>query len=995
MKIGHIATLVVASLLLVAAAPGLKRSYTDLVDPFIGTGGHGHTYPGVTLPFGMVQLSPDTRLTGWDGCSAYHYSDRVVYGFSHTHLSGTGCSDYGDVLFMPTVGEVRITRGGPEDTGTGYCSHFSHRRETAAPGYYSVLLGDYGIGVELTATKRCGFHRYTFPASEAANIIIDLQHRDPVIASAVRIIGSDEIEGFRRSDAWANDQHIYFVAKFSKPFRYFGVALDDSLEMARRGASGRNVKAFLSFATGMDEQVLVKVGISAVDIEGARKNLEAEIPGWDFDGARTAANLAWNEALGCIRIDGGTKEQRTVFYTALYHTMLAPNLFMDVDGRYRGRDLEVHRADDFEYYTVFSLWDTYRAAHPLFTIIEPERTVDFIRTFIAQYEQGGILPVWELAANETWCMIGYHSVSVIADAFIKGIRDYDVTKAFEAMKHSAEQDHHGLEHYKRHGFIPAEKDGESVSRTLEYAYDDWCIAQMALVLGQKDDYGRYMERAQSYKNLFDPSTGFMRARIHGSWFAPFDPAEVNFNYTEANAWQYSFYVPQDITGLITLMGGEEHFSAKLNELFTTGSETSGWDQPDVSGLIGQYAHGNEPSHHMAYLYVFAGRPWKTQERVRHIMATMYTASPDGLCGNEDCGQMSAWFVLSALGFYPVTPGQEIYTIGSPLFERAVIDVGGGKRFVIEAKNVSEKDLYVQSVSLNGAAYGKSYIRHEDIVSGGELVFTMGPAPNRKWGNGKGERPHSAITDHLVLPVPYLASGERIFRGSTDVACASLVERARIHYTATGMEASSQSAGDSEPTIDSPRYTGPFTLTGSAVIKARAFKGGYPPSRVMEVVFTKIPEGMDITINSPYSTMYAAGGDYALIDGIHGNANFRTGVWQGYQGVDIDAEIDLGGPRTIHRISMGFLHDQGAWIFLPERVEYAVSTDGIYYEPVAGIDNEIPQERDGVHIEHFAAEDVNRTARYVRLRAVTIGLCPEWHRGAGGKAWLFTDEVVIE
>ena len=635
--------------------PGL----TGFVDPFIGTGGHGHTYPGATLPFGMVQVSPDTRLTGWDGCSAYHYSDSVVYGFSHTHLSGTGCSDYGDVLLMPTVGAVRLLRGDGTDPESGYCSRFSHRNEEAAPGYYRMKLDNGGVIVELTATKRAALHRYIFPKSDRANVVIDLAHRDPVIDSRVKIVSDTEIDGYRRSRAWADDQRVYFVARFSKPFASYGVARNDTVMSGAGEASGTNVKAYVTFATEADEPVLVKVGISAVDIEGARKNLRAEIPGWDFDRVRADADGVWNAALGKITVKGGTRDQRVTFYTALYHAMLAPNLFMDADGRYRGRDLAIHEAEDFTNHTVFSLWDTYRAEHPLFTIIEPERTVDFIKTFLAQYEQGGLLPVWELAANETNCMIGYHAVPVIVDAYIKGIRGFDAREALEAMKRSAGADSRGLEAYRELGYIPSDTEGESVSKTLEYAYDDWCIAQMARALGKEEDYATYIRRAQSYKNLFDPSTGFMRAKINGGWLAPFDPAEVNFNYTEANAWQYSFYVPQDVRGLIGLMGGGERFAARLDSLFTVSPKTTGTELPDVSGLIGQYAHGNEPSHHMAYLYNFAGRPWKTQERVRSIMDGLYHAGRDGLCGNEDCGQMSAWYVLSALGFYPVTPGTDV------------------------------------------------------------------------------------------------------------------------------------------------------------------------------------------------------------------------------------------------------------------------------------------------------------------------------------------------
>jgi predicted alpha-1,2-mannosidase len=962
-------------------APGLAA----LVDPFIGTGGHGHTYPGATLPFGMVQLSPDTRLTGWDGCSGYHYSDSVIYGFSHTHLSGTGASDYGDILFMPTTGPVILERGDTDDTSSGYASRFRHERETASPGLYGVLLDDYGILVELTATKRVGLHRYIYPASDSSNVIIDLTHRDRVIESGIRFVNDRELEGYRRSSAWAKDQRLYFVARFSKSFRSFGLSEGGELRRGARDASGTEIKAFVSYGTESGEEVTVEVALSAVSCEGARRNLEAESPDGDFDRARCAAHDEWNRALGRIRIDGGTGEQRTVFYTALYHAMLAPNLFMDIDGAYLGRDLEVHTAEGFDYYTVFSLWDTYRAEHPLFTIIERDRTVDFIETFLAQYEQGGLLPVWELAANETYCMIGYHAVPVIADAYIKGIRDYDARAALEAMTASAMADHFGLDHYRELGYIPSEGEGESVSKTLEYAYDDWCIAQVAGDLGLEDDYLYFIQRAQSYRNIYDPSTGFMRARFNGGWYEPFDPYEVNFNYTEANAWQYTFYVPQDVEGLIDLMGGRESLDRRLDSLFAASMELTGRGQPDITGLIGQYAHGNEPSQHMAYLYSYTGRPWKTQERVREIMDGLYGAGPDGLCGNEDCGQMSAWYVLSALGFYPVTPGSDIYVIGTPLFPRTEIDLGGGKSFVIEAGGVSSVDIYIRSAMLNGIPYTKSYLRHADIIRGGTLIFEMGPEPDMEWGTGEGNLPMSSIDDFPVLAVPYLSEGNRTFIDSTRVALGTADPDARIYFTLDG----------GEPGLDSHLYIEPFTLSEPATLRAIAFREGMPASSVMRARFDRIPHGRGISLLTRYSQMYTAGGDMALIDMLRGSDDFRTGAWQGYQGVDLEAVVDLGAERRIERIAMGFLQDQNSWIFMPAEVEFALSADGTSFEVVGVVRNDVPPDADGAIVKDFSREGMNREARYVRVRAKNIGICPDWHKGAGHKAWIFSDEIVIE
>ncbi|MBX5479079.1 MAG: GH92 family glycosyl hydrolase [Pyrinomonas methylaliphatogenes] len=741
--IGSFLLFAFASLLTQSAlAQRRTAKLVDYVNPFIGTGGHGHTYPGAVLPFGMVQLSPDTRVTGWDSCSGYHYSDDVIYGFSHTHLSGTGVPDYNDILFAPTVGEAYLEPKTGEDAMRGYASHFSHRNEVARPGYYAVLLDDEKIKVELTATMRVGLHRYTFPDTDRANIIVDLRHRDKVLDSMLRVVGPARIEGYRRSQSWARDQIVYFVAEFSKPFKEFGIALDGRILAGAREARGADVRAFFRFDARHDEPILVRVAISAVDLDGARRNLAAELNHWDFERVRRDAERAWERELSRIIVRGGTREQLIDFYTAMYHLMLAPNVFMDVDGRYRGRDFKIHTARDYTHYTVFSLWDTFRAAHPLFTIIDQKRTRDFIRTFLAQYEQVGRLPVWELAANETDTMIGYHAVSVIADAAVKGIAGFDWEEAFEAMKQSAERDARGLAAYRQRGYVAIEDDRESVSKTLEYAYDDWCIAQMARLLGRDDDHRRYLERARYYRNLFDRETGFMRPRKRdGSWLTPFDPREVSAHYTEANAWQYTFFVPQDIGGLIELMGGPERFELKLDELFTTESKLTGRELPDITGLIGQYAHGNEPSHHIAYLYDYVGRPWKAQARVHQIMTELYKPTPDGLSGNEDCGQMSAWYIFSAAGFYPVTPGSKTYAIGSPLFEEVTFNLENGRRFTIRARNVSARRIYIRSATLNGRPYSRPFITHDDLMRGGTLVLTMSDRPSR-WGTK--EAPFSRI-----------------------------------------------------------------------------------------------------------------------------------------------------------------------------------------------------------------------------------------------------------
>ena len=963
-------------LLFNSCSPGPQdNDLSKYVNPFIGTGGHGHTYPGASMPFGMVQLSPDTRLEGWDGCSGYHNSDSIIYGFSHTHLSGTGVGDYGDVLLMPMIGEPSFNNG--HDTGPdgGYASRFSKNTEEASPGYYAVQLADYNIKAELTVTERAGMHRYSFPKGQPAQVIIDLEHRDKLLDASIQTSETypDEVEGFRISQAWAKEQHIYFVARFSQPIAGTSIHKLDSL----------NTKMQLSFDLKDSGKLLVKVGISAVSIEGARKNLNAEIPGWDFDQIKGNAQAAWNNQLKKIEIETANEVHKEVFYTAMYHSMLNPNLFTDVDGQYRGMDLKVHQAKDHKRYTVFSLWDTFRATHPLFTIIEKDRTNDFIRSFLGQYQEGGSLPIWELAGNYTGCMIGYHAIPVIVDAYMKGVRDYDANKALEAMVHSARQSHLGLESYKESGCVLAEEEAESVSRTLEYAYDDWCIAIMAKELGENGIYEEFIKRAQSYKNVFDPSTGFMRARINGTWFSPFDPSEVNFNYTEANSWQYSLFAPQDISGLISLLGGNDKLEEYLDNLFTASSQTTGRQQADITGLIGQYAHGNEPSHHMAYLYNYIGRPWKTQERVHQILTTLYSNQPDGLSGNEDCGQMSSWYVLSAMGFYPVTPGSDHYVIGTPLFDKATINLTGGESFTVVANRNSPDDIYIQSAELNGQPYHATYISQEDIEAGGELIFHMSGSKNGQWGASQEHCPVSSIPGtYNITSSPFVVAKGRTFSDSLNVEIGCANSESSVYYSMDG----------SEPLENSTPYTAPFTITESAHIKAVAIVDGVK-SYVTETRLRKLDGSISISLDSEYANQYSAGGDKALIDLIKGNPNFRTGSWQGYQ-EDLNAIVDLGKVRSINSIATGFLQDVNSWIWYPTSVEYYASTDGSNYTLVEKIENGFSDEEYGSFIKDVKVEAQNIKARYIKVIAKNYGKCPSWHLGAGGQAWIFSDEITI-
>ncbi|KAF0200668.1 MAG: hypothetical protein FD170_3283 [Bacteroidetes bacterium] len=957
-----------------AAENGEPVSY---VDPFIGTGGHGHTYPGATVPFGMVQLSPQTRLDGWDGCSGYHFTDSVMYGFAHTALNGTGVSDYGDILVMPVVGS-------PVFKNTEYSSPFSKENEKAEAGYYSVKLDKPDVLAELTATTRVGYHRYTFPASEAANLIIDLQHRDHVLESWIEFVSDTEIRGMRRSTNWAKDMVWYFHMEFSKPFSRKGIAINDTLQEAIQRAEGTNIKAFVGFSTEAGEQIEVKVSLSAVDSDGAYKNLKAEIPGWNFDEIRKQSQDTWNKELSKIKVKGGDKDQNKVFYSSMYHAFLQPNTFMDVDRRYRGMDRNIHTAEDFTNYTVFSLWDTYRTWHPLMTIIEQERTNDFVKTMLNMYDKGGLLPVWELAGNETWCMIGNHGISVIADAWMKGIRGYDGNKALEAMVHSAAQDHFGLDVYKKYGYIPGDKEHESISKTLEYAYDDWCVAVMAKDLGSEEIYREYMRRAQSYKNIFDPTTGFMRPRLNGSWLTPFDPTTVDWHFTEANSYHYSYYVPQDVTGFYELHGGKDKLAAKIDELFNTEVEVGGRDMKDITGLIGQYAQGNEPSHHMAYLYNFVGQPWKTQQRVRQIMDEFYTPQPDGLIGNEDCGQMSAWLIMSAMGFYPVTPGQPEYVIGTPWFPEMEINLENGKVFKITANKVSKQNCYVQSVTLNGEAYPKSYILHNDIMNGGHLVFEMGSKPNESWGVGEGNEPVTHIGEELILPVPYLEAKDSRIKEPMPVTIGTIVPDCEIYFTLDG----------SAPDRNSTRYTAPVILDKTTTLKAIAWKEGIGYSNYIEGNFTKIDVTRSVELKSEYQQNYSAGGPEALIDGLRGAGNWRLGGWQGYQGTDFEAIVDLGSKKPVRRVAAGFIQDVRSWIWMPKEVSFFISDDGINFKEIANIKNQVAADDYEMHVNDLGSK-VNVSGRYIKVKALNFGTIPQWHLGAGGQAYIFVDEIIVE
>jgi predicted alpha-1,2-mannosidase len=942
----------------------------EYVNPFIGTGGHGHTYPGAVAPFGMMQLSPDTRLDGWDGCSGYHYSDREIFGFSHTHLSGTGVSDYGDLLLMPT-NAVLFNNGA--DGKPGYKSAFSHDDEIATPGYYEVHLKDTDIRAALTVKERSGIHRYDFPKGSKQIIIVDLEHRDEVLSAAIETLSKTQIQGHRHSKAWAEQQQLFFAVEFSRPYK--------KVTYYKSKTSGKEVKAAFEFEADEGTSMEVRVGISAVNEAGAALNLKTELANKSFQTVKEETQEAWERQLKKIVINHPDATVLTNFYTAMYHSMLAPNLYQDVDGNYRGMDLKIHKTTSFDYYTVFSLWDTYRATHPLYTLIEQEHTNDFINTFLAKYDEGGIMPIWDLSGNYTGCMIGYHAVPVIADAYLKGIQNYDTEKAFRAMLHSATRDKLGLASYKKFGYIPVEEESESVSKTLEYAYDDWTIAQMAKAMGEDREYQTYLQRAQYYKNVYDPKSQFMRGRFRNTWFAPFDPYEVNFNYTEANAWQYSFYVPQDVSGMMQLMGGKRQLEANLDKLFSAEDQTSGRHQVDITGLIGQYAHGNEPSHHMAYLYNFVNKPHKTQARVRQILQEQYTNTPDGISGNEDCGQMSAWYVFSSLGFYPVTPGANQYIIGAPLVEKATIYLESGKKFSIAAAPYSEAAKYIQQVFLNGKALQRSYLTHQEIIQGGELRFVMGTTPS-EWGTAEGTEPVTAIKEHLIVPAPFIEDGDVAFKGSTKITLNCADTTATVRYR----------LGKGEFTV----YEKPFEVSENTILTVVAEKDGWRSAAIKTALY-KIDPNRSISLKNAYANQYNAGGENALIDGVLGAKDFRTGTWQGYFDTDMEAIVDLGSTKNIQQVAINFLEDQRSWIFLPTEVTCLGSKDGVTFTPLdTAIALNSAEPHEAVSIKNVYFTPSNAAVRYVKVIAKKLGTLPQWHLGYKhqGKSWLFIDEIQI-
>lgn len=936
----------------------LAFGQSSYVNPFIGTGGHGHTFPGATTPFGMVQVSPDTRIDGsWDGCSGYHYSDSIMYGISHTHLSGTGVSDYGDIMIMPYDGNLDLQE-------EAYVSKFSHSKESAQAGYYAVHLEDHDVQVELTSTQRVGFHRYTYSETNG-NVILNLQHRDKLIDHKILKVKDNMVTGFRRSSAWAVDQHVYFAMEFSKPISELVANDDESI-------------AGFSFELDQSKQLLVKVGISFVSVEGALANLKAELWHWDFDMVKSSAADMWDDELSKIEVFTSDEEKKHIFYTALYHCMIHPNIAEDVDGKYRGHDGKIHSSPDHTHYTVFSLWDTYRALHPLMTIIDEKRTIDFIKTFLEIYKQSGRLPVWELASNETDCMIGYHSVSVIADAYMKGIRGFDTNLALEAMVASANEDIFGLPSYRKYGFVRAEDAPESASRTLEYSYDDWCISQMARAMGEDSIARVFSNRAESWRNIINPETGFATPRLNGDWLKDFDPREVNLHFTEANSWQYSF-VQHSQGGRMT---GKE-LETKLDAFFSASEQTTGRTQSDITGLIGQYAHGNEPSHHIAYLYNYTSYPEKGQKIVKQICDSFYTNTPDGLIGNEDCGQMSAWYVFSTLGFYPLSPGSDVYMVGTSDFDSVAINTENGRVFKSEVRDVGGRPF------VNGAI--SFFFRHPAFKSNSSLFFS-------RFGSSSLSIPmHLSLTKnndevtHISTP---LIQGKPIFEEETYVVLKPLNKNHGIEYWLND---------DRE---NARVYDSSFVITNTTSVHARSFDKQpiyyvddgdniYNYSPTTSTTFQKKPNDWTCTPSIQPNSQYEGGGPDALIDGIHGTINWQAGRWQGYQHEEVTFDIDLKEKQKVSEVDVSFVSDVRSWIMMPSKVEVYVEgklLSGREYTQDAKADAEVVF----TDTWNLKLDKKVRTDR-IQVKIYSAGKLPKGHPGftMNGDSFFFVDEISVK
>jgi predicted alpha-1,2-mannosidase len=940
-------------------------TYTALVNPFIGTGGHGHTYPGPSMPFGMIQVGPDTRLEGWDGCSGYHYSDTVVYGFSHTHLSGTGIGDYCDVLFTPTINSFSFNK-------LNIASSFSKSKEQASIGYYSTYLNRYKTKVSLTSSTRSALHKYQFPTTENAYVHIDLTHRDPLLKCHLEWVDDHTIRGYRYSKGWAQQQRIYFYAVFDHAMEGYALKAGNDTSIhwhtAQQKITLQNVnQAILSF--GKVGTLLVKVGISAVSMDGAKRNLQSEIPAFDFMRLVQQQINTWDSVLSKIEVTGGTHDEQVIFYTALYHSFLNPNTYQDVDGAYLGRDFKIHKSAT-PYFSVFSLWDTYRATHPLLALIDRKNTYAFVHTFLTQYQQGGLLPIWELAANETYCMIGNHSIPVIADALLKGI-PMDTAQVLKAMIQAVNRKQFGIDLYAQQKGLFADQESESVSKTLEYAFDDACIARVAKAIGKDSIAHQYELRAQSWKNVFDGK--FMRARSNGGWWTPFNPYEVNNNYTEANAWQYRFYVPQDMKSLKKYLGGANALEQALDELFTASTDLKGRGQADITGLIGQYAHGNEPSHHMAFLYHYTHHPLKSSYYTQRIMKALYHNAPDGLSGNEDCGQMSSWYVMSAMGLYDIAPGVDNqYLLTQPLFDKITIHLENNKELII-AKEDQDR------ITFNGKENTSASIAFDAIKNGGLLIHPLEMDTTMDYP----AYPHSMTYQASLIAMPSIQC-KNPFKDSSLVTITHIDTAATLYYCI-------KTAAAKKVFI---KYEKPFYINTTSTIEAYAIVGNQHSDTCTSKAH-KTVINYTVSYTHPYLNSYTGGGKEALVDGLFGAVDFRLNTaWQGFQDTDMECIIDLKQTKSIQSIGLNCLQDVRAWVFFSPEVSYYKSDDGVHWTALGSVKSKIANTPEAKAIQCYTLATKTNT-HYIKIVAKNAGLLPSWHEGKENPSILFMDEVIIK
>lgn len=911
--------------LIIGCQKNLQKKTIDYIDPFIGTGFHGHTYPGATTPNGAVQLSPDTRTGNWDACSGYHYSDSTIIGFSHTHLSGTGCADLGDILFHPTTKNIQLNSNKYIFTPLS----FSHSNEQASAGYYAVNFKEEDIKAELTATKYAGLHRYTFGKDKIAKIIIDHSHlleNEVIDMASLNVNGKNEVSGMRRTQGWVTNQYVYFVAQFSKNFKTAQLVNNGKIRKLGSKTEGGNIQLILDFGKSDATPIVIKVGLSIVSEENARQNLLHDVKDFDFDAVHQSTRKTWENALSDIIIEGGTEAQRKNFYTAQYHTKIVPNTVNDANGAYRRHNMEIASVKNEARYSTFSLWDTFRAWHPLMTLTDTKYVNEMINSLLemAEFSENKELPVWPLSAGETRTMIGYHAASVIGDAYMKGIKNYDVEKAYQLMKHASNINKKGSDYYLKYGFIPSNIKRESVSCVLEYAYTDWVIAQMAKDLGKKNDYEEYSKRSFNYINVFDGHTKFFRGKqIDRNWETNFNEFAPGRSYTEATAWQYRFFVPHDVKGMIQLFGGVESFTKELDKLFTLKPEVHG-DMVDISGLLGQYAHGNEPSHHMAYLYNYVGQPWKTQEMTRLLLKKMYTPIPEGIIGNEDCGQMSAWYILSSLGIYAVAPGSNEFLLTTPLFDKATMRLANGKKLVISANNPAE-NTYIDKVLLNGVEIKNNYITYAQIMQGGKLAFILNSKPNKQRGTQEITFPYS-MTKKKVVSVPYTTRYLNLFENRIKVDLASATKGAEIYYTLNGGTPSKQSI----------KYLNPILLSKTTTIKAIAYKKGFNESRIFEIKATKAVLKNPVPISGTQN-----GTNYTYFEGVFRSVNDLTKARIVEKGIIPEPNIK-GAKQKDH-----FAYIYTGYINVPKDGVYGFLTqsdDG----SVLYIDNQKVVDNDGSH-----------------------------------------------